>query len=215
MQLPLLERAAPHDGLFCLTPLGRSNAAPSQLETPRIPSRLPGPGEQFRFHFDMARCIGCHCCEVACNEQNGNPATVRWRRVGEIEGGSYPFTQRFYLSMGWIIATNPVVSFPNYALLEQALESLEFLVVQDGFYPTPTAEFAHLVLPAAIWGEKEGTYTNSERRCSKVNKAVDPPGFVETNSNLVTQSAYDPISREPNFKQCAVRVEKTAPGGKR
>lgn len=100
MQLPLLERAAPHDGLFCLTPLGRSNAAPSQLETPRIPSRLPGPGEQFRFHFDMARCIGCHCCEVACNEQNGNPATVRWRRVGEIEGGSYPFTQRFYLSMG-------------------------------------------------------------------------------------------------------------------
>lgn len=76
----------------------------------------------------------------------------------------------------WIIATNPVVSFPNYSLLEQALRSLDFLVVQDGFHPTPTSEFAHLVLPAAIWGEKEGTFTNSERRVNKVNRIVDPPG---------------------------------------
>ena len=76
----------------------------------------------------------------------------------------------------WFIATNPVVSFPNYKLLEQALRSVEFLVVQDGFHPTPTSDFAHLVLPAAIWGEKEGTYTNSERRVSKVNRIVAPPG---------------------------------------
>ena len=76
----------------------------------------------------------------------------------------------------WFIATNPVVSFPNYKLLEQALRSVEFLVVQDGFFPTPTSDFAHLVLPAAIWGEKEGTYTNSERRASKVNRIVTPPG---------------------------------------
>jgi assimilatory nitrate reductase catalytic subunit len=75
----------------------------------------------------------------------------------------------------WIIATNPVVSFPNFGVLTQALETLEFLVVQDGFHPTPTSEFADLVLPAAIWGEKEGTYTNSERRVSKVNRAVAPP----------------------------------------
>jgi anaerobic selenocysteine-containing dehydrogenase len=76
----------------------------------------------------------------------------------------------------WIIATNPVVSFPNYSVLEQALRSLDFLVVQDGFHPTPTSEFADLVLPAAIWGEKEGTFTNSERRVSKVNRVVAPPG---------------------------------------
>ncbi|HYK37647.1 nitrate reductase [Alloacidobacterium sp.] len=76
----------------------------------------------------------------------------------------------------WVIATNPVVSFPNYSLLEQALRSLDFLVVQDGFHPTPTTEFADLVLPAAIWGEKEGTFTNSERRVSKVNRVVAPPG---------------------------------------
>jgi assimilatory nitrate reductase catalytic subunit len=75
----------------------------------------------------------------------------------------------------WIIATNPLVSYPNVDLLREALGNLEFLVVQDGFHPTPTTELADLVLPAAIWGEKEGTYTNSERRVSKVNKAVEPP----------------------------------------
>ncbi len=66
----------------------------------RIPARAPGPGEQYRFHFDMTKCIGCQCCVVACNEQNGNPPDLHWRRVGEIEGGTYPNTLRSYLSMG-------------------------------------------------------------------------------------------------------------------
>ena len=48
----------------------------------------------------MTKCIGCRSCEVACNEQNGNPADILWRRIGEIEGGTYPDTQRHYLSMG-------------------------------------------------------------------------------------------------------------------
>jgi assimilatory nitrate reductase catalytic subunit len=74
----------------------------------------------------------------------------------------------------WIIATNPLVSYPNQDVLRNGLSSLDFLVVQDGYHPTPTTEIADLVLPAAIWGEKEGTYTNSERRVSKVNKAVEP-----------------------------------------
>jgi Fe-S-cluster-containing dehydrogenase component/DMSO reductase anchor subunit len=65
-----------------------------------MPIRAPGPGEQYRFHVDMGRCIGCKCCVVACNEQNANPAAITWRRVGEIEGGWYPHTERAYLSMG-------------------------------------------------------------------------------------------------------------------
>jgi len=84
----------------------------------------------------------------------------------------------------WIIATNPVVSFPNFGVLKQALENLDFLVVQDGFHPTPTSELADLVLPAAIWGEKEGTYTNSERRVSKVNRAVGPPGEARSDFDI-------------------------------
>ncbi|MDX1981547.1 MAG: nitrate reductase [Bryobacteraceae bacterium] len=84
----------------------------------------------------------------------------------------------------WIIATNPMVSFPNQEVLRQGLANLDFLVVQDGYHPTPTTELAHLVLPAAIWGEKEGTFTNSERRVSKVNKAVEPPGEARTDFEI-------------------------------
>lgn len=67
---------------------------------PLIPERALEAGEQYRFHFDMTRCIGCKCCVVACNEQNGNPSALNWRRVGEIEGGHYPNTERYHLSMG-------------------------------------------------------------------------------------------------------------------
>ena len=56
-------------------------------------------GEQYRFHFDMSACVGCHCCEVACNEQNNNPAEVKWRRVGEMESGEFPQVSQFFNSM--------------------------------------------------------------------------------------------------------------------
>jgi anaerobic selenocysteine-containing dehydrogenase len=84
----------------------------------------------------------------------------------------------------WIIATNPIVSFPNLHALQQAFENLDFLVVQDGYHPTPTSEYAHLMLPAAMWGEKEGTYTNTERRVSKVNRAVAPPGEARADFDI-------------------------------
>src|SRR5205814_5201462 len=99
----------------------------------------------------------------------------------------------------WIIATNPVVSFPNLGVLTQALETLEFLVVQDGFHPTPTSELADLVLPAAIWGEKDGTYTNSERRVSKVNKAVEPPGEARGDFDIFMALAEKLGCREELF----------------
>ena len=75
----------------------------------------------------------------------------------------------------WIIGTNPLVSFPNREVLEHAFRRLDLLVVQDGF-ETPTTAIADVVLPAAIWGEKEGTFTNSERRVSRVRAGVPPPG---------------------------------------
>ena len=100
MALPLHERARSPE----LDPIVRLSegalALADVLDLPLIPGRIPGEGEQYRFHFDMTRCIGCRSCEVACNEQNGNPEEIRWRRIGEIEGGTYPDTQRLYLSMG-------------------------------------------------------------------------------------------------------------------
>lgn len=91
----------------------------------------------------------------------------------------------------WIIATNPLVSFPNQNYLLEALERLDFLVVQDGYHPIPTSEAADLVLPAAVWGEKEGTFTNSERRVSKVNKAVDPPGEAKSDFEIFLMTAKE------------------------
>uniref|UniRef100_Q02CM0 4Fe-4S ferredoxin, iron-sulfur binding domain protein n=1 Tax=Solibacter usitatus (strain Ellin6076) TaxID=234267 RepID=Q02CM0_SOLUE len=91
--LPLLES----DLLYRPVPTGLVQLRRAPELTPRRPLAA---GEQYRFHFDMTKCIGCKCCVVACNEQNGNPAAINWRRVGEIEGGHYPYTQRHYLSMG-------------------------------------------------------------------------------------------------------------------
>ena len=114
-------------------------------------------------------------------------------RIPESRGLAYPDIIEAALSKRvralWVIATNPIVSFPNLGVLRQALDTLEFLVVQDGFHPTPTSERAHLVLPAAIWGEKEGTYTNSERRVSKVNRAVDPPGEARSDFQIFLDAA--------------------------
>jgi assimilatory nitrate reductase catalytic subunit len=83
----------------------------------------------------------------------------------------------------WIIGTNPLVSFPNREVLEIALGRLDLLVVQDGF-ETPTTALADVVLPAAIWGEKDGTYTNSERRVSRVRAAVPPPGEARSDFDI-------------------------------
>ncbi|GAC1313889.1 MAG: dimethyl sulfoxide reductase anchor subunit [Acidimicrobiales bacterium] len=64
------------------------------------PELLPlDAGEQYRFAFDMGACVGCHSCEVACAEQNGNPVDVNWRKVGEVEAGSFPTVARFNMSM--------------------------------------------------------------------------------------------------------------------
>ncbi|HZN16516.1 MAG TPA: nitrate reductase [Acidimicrobiales bacterium] len=97
--------------------------------------------------------------------------TARGRAYPDIIDGILDGTIRAL----WIIATNPPVSFPYRSRLERALADLDLLVVQDG-YESPTTELADVVLPAAVWGEKDGTYTNSERRVSRVRKAVEPPG---------------------------------------
>ncbi len=76
----------------------------------------------------------------------------------------------------WIVCTNPVHSWPHRDRLERVLRKAEFVVVQDMFHDTATAHFAHLILPAAGCGEKEGTFINSERRLGLLKKVLDPPG---------------------------------------
>jgi assimilatory nitrate reductase catalytic subunit len=76
----------------------------------------------------------------------------------------------------WIVATNPAHSWINQGMARDVLERLDFLVVQDMYDTTETARLAHLVLPAAAWAEKEGTFINSERRIGVVRKVARAPG---------------------------------------
>jgi formate dehydrogenase alpha subunit len=75
----------------------------------------------------------------------------------------------------YIVGENPVLSFPNSRLITEILTSLDFLVVQDMFL-TETAKLANVVLPAASFAEKEGTFTNFEGRVNRVCKAIEPIG---------------------------------------
>jgi len=75
----------------------------------------------------------------------------------------------------YIVGENPILSFPHSSLVAEAFASLDFLVVQDMFL-TETARLANVVLPAASFAEKEGTFTNFEGKVNKVRKAVDAPG---------------------------------------
>jgi assimilatory nitrate reductase catalytic subunit len=76
----------------------------------------------------------------------------------------------------WVVATNSAHSWINQADLGDILARLDFLVVQDMYATTETAQRAHLVLPAAGWGEKEGTFINSERRIGLIKRVSRAPG---------------------------------------
>jgi formate dehydrogenase (NADP+) alpha subunit len=75
----------------------------------------------------------------------------------------------------YVMGENPMMSDPNTTHVEQALRSLDFLVVQD-IFPSETAQLAHVILPAASWLEKDGTFTNTERRVQQIRPVLPAPG---------------------------------------
>jgi assimilatory nitrate reductase catalytic subunit len=76
----------------------------------------------------------------------------------------------------WIVCTNPAHSWIGKGWLFDILKKLDYLVVQDMYHSTETAQMADLLLPAAGCGEKEGTFINSERRIGVIRKVMEPPG---------------------------------------
>lgn len=76
----------------------------------------------------------------------------------------------------WIACTNPAQSMPDQQKIHEALVTCPFVVVQEAYATTETCRYADLLLPAAGWGEKEGSVTNSERRVSHVRRTVPAPG---------------------------------------
>jgi assimilatory nitrate reductase catalytic subunit len=89
----------------------------------------------------------------------------------------------------WIMATNPAVSLPDTALVRRALERCEFVVLSDCSAATDTADYADLLLPAAGWGEKDGTVTNSERCISRQRQLVTPAGEARPDWWIISEVA--------------------------
>ena len=89
----------------------------------------------------------------------------------------------------WIACTNPAQSLPDQSKVHAALTACPFVVVQEAFFTTETCEYADLLLPAASWGEKDGSVTNSERRVSHVRRAIAAPGEARTDWSITCDFA--------------------------
>ena len=88
----------------------------------------------------------------------------------------------------YVIGENPMTSDPDLNHVKHALRQTEFMVLQE-IFPSETAQYADVILPAASWAEKEGTFTNTERRVQRVRKAVPPPGEAKLDSWIIIQLA--------------------------
>ena len=110
----------------------------------------------------------------------------------------------------WIVATNPAASMPRAGSVRAALRACPFVVVSD-CWPTDTTQFADVILPAAAWGEKDGTVTNSERRISRQRPFRPAPGearadwwqFAETARRMGFETAFDWADAAAVFREHA------------
>jgi ferredoxin-nitrate reductase len=97
-----------------------------------------------------------------------NTGKTAWEMITGMETGS--------IGLLWIVATNPAVSMPDLQRTKAALLRSPFTIHQDAYYPTETAKYAHVLLPAAQWSEKTGVMTNSERTVTLCPAFRSPPG---------------------------------------
>ena len=109
----------------------------------------------------------------------------------------------------FIMGENPVISDPDQAHARKALENLEFLAVQEIFL-SETAALADVVLPAACYAEKDGTFTTTERRVQRVRKAVDPPGEARPDWEIICALAERAGYRGMSYSGPAAVMEEIA-----
>lgn len=134
-----------------------------------------------RLFSNTTNLLGGHNFEsIADREKLANLLNIEASRIPDRNSLAYheilEAVERGEIRGLWVIATNPAHSWINQNRLQRLRDKLDFLVVQDMYHSTETAAIADLVLPAAAWGEKEGTFINSERRISLVKKVAPAPG---------------------------------------
>jgi ferredoxin-nitrate reductase len=107
----------------------------------------------------------------------------------------------------WLIATNPMTSMPNTGRIRRTLEKLEFLVVQDAYRDVETNQYSHVFLPAAVWAEKEGCFTNTERRVNLIRNVMPPNGESKADLWIFNEMAKRLADgRGPRFPETAEAV---------
>ena len=94
----------------------------------------------------------------------------------------FPAIESGQIKALWLVATNPMTSMPNTQRIRRTLEKLEYCVVQDAYADVETTQYAHAFFPAAVWAEKEGCFTNTERRVNLVRQVKEP--FADSRSDL-------------------------------
>ncbi|WP_172826691.1 molybdopterin oxidoreductase family protein [Mycobacterium sp. 1423905.2] len=96
----------------------------------------------------------------------------------------FRFAEEGSLKMLWVTATNPAVSLPELSRIRDILAQERLFLVVEDIFMTETAELADVVLPAAAWGEKTGTFTNADRTVHLSEKAVEPPGSARSDLEI-------------------------------
>src|SRR5829696_7630201 len=94
------------------------------------------------------------------------------------------YAEQGSISFLWISATNPAVSLPELSRIRSILNNEDLFVVVQDIFLTETAQYADVVLPAATWGEKTGTFTNADRTVHLSEKAVEPPGEAKSDLDI-------------------------------
>lgn len=131
---------------------------------------------------EWSSCSGLPGYRTLENEQDRKEIADFWgieadffpEKRGLFQTDIFPAIETGQIRGLWIVATNPMTSMPNTARIRKSLEKLEFLVVQDAYRDVELNEYSDVYLPAAIWAEKEGVFTNTERRVNLINNVVPP-----------------------------------------
>ena len=157
-----------------VNPLRGQNNVQGACDMAALPNVLPGyqpvTSEEARKKFEKA-----YGAEIP--GEPGMPMTVMFKEA--LTGG---------IKGLYIMGENPVMSEADSGKAREALQKLDLVVVQDIFF-NETAEYADVVLPAASFAEKDGSFVNTERRVQRIRKAINPPGEAKSDTEIISQLA--------------------------
>jgi formate dehydrogenase alpha subunit len=160
-----------------LNPLRGQNNVQGASDAGAMPFHYPG-------YMEVEQEENARLWEAAWNVEPGGLSRRRGLTTTEILSQAHPGGVRSLYIMG----ENPVMTEPNMNLTRQHMQQLEFIVSQDIFI-NESGAYADVILPAAAWAEKEGTFTNTDRRVQRVRKAITPRGQARADWEIICDLA--------------------------